>query len=59
LLYERGVFQQFDDLGPDDLIEQILPDHAAVIANRAAQLAPSIRANAFVVMNFSGSCLRR
>jgi hypothetical protein len=27
LLYERGVFQQFDDLCPNDLIEQVLPDH--------------------------------
>jgi len=24
LLYERGVFQQLDDFGPNDLIEQIL-----------------------------------
>lgn len=59
LLYERGVFQQPDHLGPNDLIEQILPDHAAVVANRAAQLAPAIRANAFVIVNLAGACLRR
>jgi hypothetical protein len=59
LLYERGVFQQFDDLCPNDLIEQILPDHAAVVANRATQLAPAIRANAFVIVNLAGACLRR
>src|ERR1035438_1798534 len=36
LLYQRGVFQQSNDFGPDDLIEQILPDETAVVANRAA-----------------------
>src|ERR1017187_2586257 len=59
LLYERGVFQQLDDLGPNDLIEQILPDEAAVVANRAAQFAPSIRSNTFVVVDFAGTRLRR
>jgi hypothetical protein len=34
LLYQCGVFQQSNDFGPDDLIEQILTDKAAIIANR-------------------------
>ena len=34
LLNEGGVFQQLNDLGPDDLIKQILADEAAVITNR-------------------------
>ena len=59
LLYERGVFQQLDDLGPNDLIEQILPDKAAVVENRAAQFALAIRANAFVVVDLAGTRLRR
>jgi len=42
LLYQRGVFQQPDYLGPDDLIEQILPDQTAVVANRAAEFSPTI-----------------
>ncbi len=42
LLDQRGVFQQSYHLGPDDPIEQILPNDAAVIANRTAQFAPAI-----------------
>ena len=58
LLYQGGVFQQPDHLVPDDLIEQILPDEAAIIANRAAQFSPAIRANTFVVVDLAcgGAC---
>jgi hypothetical protein len=59
LLYERGVFQQPDHLGPYDLIEQILANKAAVITNRTAEFSPAIRANAFVVVDLAGTRLRR
>src|SRR5713226_3664914 len=59
LRYQGGVFQQPDHLVPDDLIEQILPDEAAVIANRSAQFSPAIRANAFVVVNLACGRARR
>ncbi len=59
LLYQRGVFEQSDHLVPDDLIEQILPDEAAVIANRAAQFAPAIGANTFVVVDLACGGARR
>ena len=42
LLYQGRVFEQSDYFVPDDRIEQVLSDEAAVIANRAAQFAPAI-----------------
>jgi hypothetical protein len=36
LLYQSRLFQEADHLGPNNLIEEILPDQAAVVANRAA-----------------------
>ncbi len=60
LLYQRGVFQESDHLVPHDLIEQVLPDQAAVIANRAAQFAPAIRANTwanFLDMLMAAKCI--
>src|ERR1700719_273342 len=48
----RGL-KQSDNLGPDDLIEQILSYEAFVIAYRTAQLSPAVRTDAFVVMDFS------
>jgi hypothetical protein len=59
LLYQGGVFQQPDHLVPDNLIEQILPDEAAVVANRTAQFSPAIRANTFVVVDLAGGGARR
>ena len=53
LLDQSRLFQQADHLGPDDLIEEILPDKAAVVANRAAQFSPAIGANALVVVNLT------
>ena len=36
LLDQRWVFQQSDHLGPDNLIQELLADETAVVANRAA-----------------------
>src|SRR6266436_3590652 len=53
LLDQRRVFQQSDHLGPDDLIEEILSDQAAVVAYRTAQFSPAIGANTFVVVDLA------
>src|SRR6267378_4751594 len=53
LLDQRRVFQQSDHLGPDDLIEEILSDQAAVVAHRTAQFSPAIGANTFVVVDLA------
>ena len=55
LLDQRWVLEQADHLGPDDLVKQILPHHA-VIAHRTTQLAPAIRADAFVVVDLTRGC---
>ena len=52
LLDQRWVLEQSDHLGPDDLIEQILAHHA-VVAHRATQLSPAVRADAFVVVELA------
>ena len=59
LLYQGRVFEQSNYFVPNDRIEQILPDEAAVIANRAAQFAPAIRANTFVVVDLACGGARR
>src|SRR5207249_10826847 len=59
LLYQRRLFQQADHLSPDDLIEELLSDEAAVVANRAAEFPPAIGANALVVVNLTCAGLRR
>src|ERR1700737_395291 len=59
LLYQSRVFQQSDHLGPDDLIEEILSDEAAVVANRTAQFSPAIGANTLVVVDLARGCVRR
>src|SRR5207302_2766903 len=59
LLYQSWLFQQADHLSPDDLIEELLSDEAAVVANRAAEFPPAIGANALVVVNLTGAGLRR
>jgi hypothetical protein len=51
-LDERGIFDQADDLLPDDLVEQILADWSAV-AYRAAEVAPGIRTKTPVIMDFA------
>jgi hypothetical protein len=43
LLYQSWLFQQADHLSPDDLIEELLADEAAVVANRAAEFPPANR----------------
>src|SRR5467141_2045321 len=53
LLDQRRIFQQSDHLRPDDLIEEILSDQAAVVANRTAQFSPAIGANTFVVVDLA------
>ena len=53
LLDQGRVLKQSDNLGPDDLIEQILPHEAFVIAYRTAQFSPAVRTDAFVVVDFS------
>jgi hypothetical protein len=58
LLDQGGIFEQSNYFAPDDLIKKILSDQAAVIANRAAQLAPTVGADAFVVVNFGRACVR-
>src|SRR6266568_6585973 len=59
LLYQSWLFQQADHLSPDDLIEELLSDEAAVVANRAAEFPPAIGANALVVVNLTCAGLRR
>src|SRR2546422_1666216 len=59
LLYQRRLFQQADHLSPDDLIEELLSDEAAVVANRAAEFPPAIGANALVVVNLTCAGLCR
>jgi len=53
LLDQCGVFQQSNDFGPDDLIEQILAEQSAVVANRTTQFSPAIGTNTFVVVDFA------
>ena len=59
LLYQSRLFEQADHLSPDDLIEEFLSDEAAVGANRASELPPTIGSNAFVVVNLACAGLRR
>src|SRR6266481_10057810 len=58
LLYQCGGFQQSNDFGPDNLIEQILADKATVVANRTTQFSPAIGTNTFVVVDFACARLR-
>jgi hypothetical protein len=58
LVYQSGVFQQADHLSPDDLIKEFLSDEAAIVANRATELPPTIGANALVVVNLTCAGLR-
>src|SRR2546421_462870 len=53
LLDQRRIFQQSDHLRPDDLIEEILSDQAAVVTHRTAQFSPAIGANTFVVVDLA------
>src|SRR6266446_9565345 len=53
LLDQRRIFQESDHLRPDDLIEEILSDQAAVVAYRTAQFSPAIGANTFVVVDLA------
>src|SRR5438270_4863957 len=42
-----------DHLSPDNLIEKLLSDEAAIVANRAAEFPPIIGPNALVVVNLT------
>src|ERR1700730_15982347 len=59
LLDQRRVFQQSNHLRPDDLIEEILSDKAAVVANRTTQFAPAVGANTFVIVDLARARARR
>jgi hypothetical protein len=59
LLYQGRVFQQSDHLVPDNLVEQILSNKPAVVANRTTQFSPAIGANALVVVNLARARARR
>src|SRR5712691_2798092 len=50
VLNQRRILEQPNDLGPDDLIQEIL-SHGSVVAARAAEVAPGIRANAAIVVD--------
>ena len=50
VLDQSGIFEQPDDLRPDDLIEQFLAHQASVVAHGSAEFAPTIRADALVVV---------
>jgi hypothetical protein len=54
-LDQRRILEQSDHLCPDDLVKQILPDHTT-IADGAAQFSPTVRANAFVVVDLARAC---
>ncbi len=54
VLDQARILQQADDLGPDNLIEEILADRA-VIADRAAEPPPGVRADAAVVVDVAGA----
>jgi hypothetical protein len=50
LLNQGRIFEQPNDLGPDDLIQQILP-HGSVVTAGTAEVSPPIRADAAIVMD--------
>src|SRR6266581_4862755 len=50
LLNKGRIFEQPNDLGPDDLIQQILP-HGSVVTAGTAEVSPPIRADAAIVMD--------
>jgi hypothetical protein len=49
---ERWVFNQVNNFLPHDLVEQVLADRPAV-AHRPAEMAPSVGAEAAIVMDFA------
>src|SRR5205814_1634951 len=49
---ERWVFDQVNNFLPHDLVEQVLTDRPTV-AHRPAEMAPSVGAEAAVVMDFA------
>ena len=59
LLDQTGLFEQSDHLRPDDLIEQLLSNEAAVVTNRAAEFAPAVGADALVIVDLTCAGLRR
>src|SRR5213082_28195 len=54
-----GSSSRRDHLGPDNLVEQVLSNEAAVVANRTAQFSPAIGANALVVVDLTRARARR
>jgi len=59
LLDQRWVFEQSDNLGPDDLVEQVLSYETTVVAHRTTEFSPAVRTNAFVVMDLTRTRVRR
>jgi hypothetical protein len=49
---ERWYFNQVNNFLPHDLVEQVLADRPAV-AHRPAEMAPSVGAEAAIVMDFA------
>src|SRR6266511_3743267 len=58
LLNQGRILEKPNDLGPDDLIQQILPD-SAVGAAGTAEVPPSVRPNAAIVVNQPRTRVRR
>src|SRR4029077_5850250 len=59
LLYQGRVFQQADHLGPDNLVEQVLSNKAAVFANKHAQFSHTSGADSLVVGDLTRARVRR
>ena len=56
LLDQRRIFEKPNDLGPDDAIQKILA-RRSVIAQRAAESPPPIRADAAIVVDLPLICI--
>ena len=57
-LDEGGVLQQADDLGPDQVIEQILAD-GLLLTNGLSGMAIGVRTQAAIVINLASTAARR
>src|SRR5450631_2701609 len=59
VLDQGGILEQADDFGPYDLIEQVLAHEACVVAHGPAEFAPTVRADALVVVDLPRAGDRR
>ena len=55
LLNQGRLLQQPYHLGPDNLVQQVLP-HGARVASGTAEVPPSVRSDAAVVLDLAGAC---